>query len=78
MFGVPNRVSNNNTPSIKIQETEKLPSLKDTPLEQKSSLSKRKTRRRTSATKTKSKIEICPMCGGLNKCTCGYMDKVKK
>jgi len=68
MFGVPNIVPNKTTPSNEI---------KDTPLVQKTSQPKRRLRRRTSVKRTKTKIEICPMCAKL-KCVCGYMDKVKK
>ncbi len=77
LFGVPNRISNNKAPSIKIQDSEKQPSLKGTPVIRKSSKPKRLNRRRTFAKRTKPKIEICPMCGKLS-CVCGYMDKVKK
>jgi len=76
MFGIPNKVSNNTTSSIEIKETEQQTNLKLTPLTQKSSLPKRRIRRRTSLKRTKTKIEICPMCAKL-KCVCGYMDKVK-
>jgi len=77
MFGVPNRVANSASPPIENKETEQRPSLNDTPLVQKTSQPKRRLRRRTSVRRTKTKIEICPMCAKL-KCVCGYMDKVKK
>ena len=77
MFGVPNRVSNNAALSNEHRETEAQPRSSDISPVQKKSIPKSRIRRRTSVKRTKTKIEICPMCGKLS-CTCGYMARIKK
>ncbi|QEE17441.1 hypothetical protein DSAG12_03278 [Promethearchaeum syntrophicum] len=78
MFGVPNRGSNNKSQPTIVKDSEKQPSSQGSAVSQKTSIPKRRTRRRLSqASGTKTKVKICPMCAKL-KCTCGYMDKVKK
>ncbi|MHA1920219.1 MAG: hypothetical protein ACTSWX_10780, partial [Promethearchaeota archaeon] len=76
-FGVPNRVMNNETPKKGIESPQEIPQIQKKINVQKSSLSRRRRRNSTLAKRTKTKVEICPMCGKLN-CICGYMQRVKK